>query len=508
MKKLTALFLALVMLLGATSAMATQANAIATIGGADGPTTITVAAATTAIEIPTVHTNVKIIDINEATLLGLLSSSVPADVSQEELKMVEEMITSLCKLMEAYGLDLTVQNNGLFYAISLADAPLISFDVAVEEGNLRIASSLFPSYVIQVPVQEALTRIGEIVAELMQESFADFSINGRTFKTPDELLAFALEVLATIPQESIQTIEMDLQNTIMGMLTISENSTFTKDGEAYPNQMTFALTKGDCYALVDTFMRNLPKATFDIFGENVYAQMQNDWAEVTAKKATFETEALLSMNLYATDGEKMYCELKVADLPALYASIQMEDGKKLIINVTDESAQFTLDGVIQENATFVDFQSKLIKYTIDVALEGTTLKGSVAYDLMGITTGVVFEGTQTSPTDSQITLHQSIMGKEFAVMEIVTEATEPRTIALEGKTMLTVDVNAPIEATLEQFMVMQEDVQTSLINMMGLLMQQAPEFFQMIASANSVAITVTDTVENTVVDTVETTVAE
>ena len=128
MRSFNALFLVLIMLFSAAPAMATGTTAV--IGGADGPTAITVA------ELPPVHTQMTVTDMDEKALIDLVKTTVTADLSPEELAMAESLLTSICELVEMYRLDMTMQNNGLFYTISLADDTFFSFDIAVEESKL------------------------------------------------------------------------------------------------------------------------------------------------------------------------------------------------------------------------------------------------------------------------------------------------------------------------------------------------------------------------------------
>ena len=449
MKKILSILLSIMMIFGMVSASATEA---------------------TATQITETITSV-----DSENLENFILENITEELSAEESELVKIISEGLVNFVKDYKQTTVFQDNGLFYEMNLGEDLLLSLNFETVEDSLLVSSNLMPTHVISIPVNEIIN----IVTDNLASAYDVPQTEEETLTDWVDLMELAFSVYESIPEESLNNIKTDLEALSTSLTTQKDDSTFTHNGIAYPNQMTFNIDQEAVYTFVDTFVRNLPKETYDIFDTALYAKVQEGWKEVTEDKAEFFTagSTVLNLDLFISDEDKsFYYICNIADTFSLEGSVSLQD----------EAVAFTLtakaeDEIIADCALTFSETSFVLEYaqgTTSVLANCTMIDSvvdiTIDYTFNEMSFTISASGVYNSEKDASFDVLVSSKSKKLVSEKVELTEVPTRSIDTEGKEVVVVDINLSSDELLELFAPVLEEVKTSTLTAITVLAKYLP----------------------------------
>ena len=440
-----------------------------------GMVSVSAAEATEATEATATQITETITSVDAENLENFILDHITEELSAEDIESVKQISAGLVDFAKNYKQTTVVQDNGLFYEMNLGEDLLLSLNFESVKDSLLVSSNLMPNHVISIPVNEIINK----VTANLSSAYGAPQTDEETFTDWVDLMELAFSVYGSIPEESLNNIKTDLDALVASSATTKDDSTFTHNGIAYPNQMTFSIDQEAVYTFVDTFVRNLPKETYDIFDKTLYDQVQEGWKEVTENKADFFTagSTVLALDLFVSEEDKsFYYICNIADAFSLEGSVSVQDEAvafSLTAKVEDEIiADCTL--TLSETSFVLEYTQGSTSVLANCSMINNVVDIKIDYTFNGMSFTISATGVYNNEKDASFDVIVSSESQKLVSEKIEITEVAVRSIDTEGKEVVVVDIDLSSDELAEVFAPVIEEVQTSAITVVTVLAKYVP----------------------------------
>ena len=416
-----------------------------------------------------------ITSVNAENLENFILANVGEGLTDQEIETVKTISEGVVDFARNYKQSTVFQDNALFYEANLGEDLLLSLNFEYVDNSLLITSNLMPSYVVSIPVNEIIN----IVTANLADAYDIEQSEEKTLTDWIELAELALSVYKSVPEEAIENIKTDLNALVASCTTEKSDSTFTHAHIAYPSQMTFAIDQEDVYTFVDTFVRNLPKETYDIFDANLYNEVQKNWKDVTENKADYFTAGskVFSLDLFITeDATSFYYIFNLADAFALEGSISLlNDGVAFTLTAKvsgDTVADCTL--TLSETSFVLEYTQGTTSVLANFTMIDSVINFDANYTVNGMTYNIVATGVYNNEKDASFDIQVSTEAKKLVAEKVEISEVPTRSIDTEGKNVVVVDIKLSSEELAKLFTPVLDELKASTLTVFEVIAKYVP----------------------------------